>query len=385
MVKRALALDALVRRHADRAEAERRLPEEVAAAMASEGLYRIAAPAWLGGADADPMTQIEIIEAIAYADGATAWNLMIGIEAFGLVAPSLEACADLLTDPAVIMSAATSAMGRADEVSGGYRIEGQWQFVSGVHNSSLFAGTVQRYREGELLPEAPSYAVLRRDEFEILDTWHVGGLRGSGSHDLRVSGVTIPVERLVRAAPKTQGKSRLQRIPIGVRLAYNKVGVCLGIARGALDAFTEMASSKTPRFGSVRLRERPFAQRAIASGEARLRSARALVFEQAEELWVGLAREVRLSDRDRAIFQIACSDAARACVEAVDTVAEAAGTSANQVGHPLERHVRDVRVVRQHITVAPQHLEDAGRVLLGLPAEGMMLDPTFFERRPDRA
>ncbi len=84
------------------------------------------------------------------------------------------------------------------------------------------------------------------------------------------------------------------------------------------------------------------------------------------------------------MFQIACSDAARACVEAVDLVAEAAGTTPNRLDHRMERLVRDVRVVRQHATVAPHHIEDGGRVLLGLEPEGMMLDPHFFERRPDR-
>ena len=57
--------------------------------------------------------------------------------------------------------------------------------------------------------------------------------------------------------------------------------------------------------------------------------------------------------RDRALLQIVCSDAVRTAADAVDTVVEAAGTTANKLGHPLERIARDVRVVRQHFTVAP--------------------------------
>ena len=81
----------------------------------------------------------------------------------------------------------------------------------------------------------------------------------------------------------------------------------------------------------------------------------------------------KISLHDRALFQIACSDAVSAAAEAVDSICEAAGTSANERADPLERLARDVRVVRQHITVAPQHIEDGGRVLLGLPPEGAML------------
>lgn len=379
-MERALALQELVREHADAAEQARRLPEVVAKALAAAGLYRVAAPAAYGGAEADPVTQIETIEAISYADGSAGWNLMIGIEAFGLVAPALASCAELIEDPTVVMSAATSAIGRADEVPGGYRVTGQWQFVSGCHNSVVFAGTVAPHRNGQPTEEPLRFAVARREEFEILDTWHVGGLRGSGSHDVRIENCFLPAERVVaRTVSGAERTATVQRIPLGVRLAYNKVGVSFGIARAALDSFTELALGKTPRFGNRRLRERPFAQRALARAEVRLRSARALVFELADEVWETVAARKRIPDATRAVFQIACSDAAAAAVDAVEFVVEAAGTTANQLDHPLERLARDVRVVRQHVTVAPHHIEDGGRVLLGLSPLGLMLDPTFFE------
>jgi alkylation response protein AidB-like acyl-CoA dehydrogenase len=95
--------------------------------------------------------------------------------------------------------------------------------------------------------------------------------------------------------------------------------------------------------------------------------------EAVEALWDGVVTGRPIEPRERALLQIACSDAVRACAEAVDGVVEAAGTTANRLDSPLERRARDVRVIRQHVTVAPHHLEDAGRVLLGLPAEGMML------------
>jgi alkylation response protein AidB-like acyl-CoA dehydrogenase len=95
--------------------------------------------------------------------------------------------------------------------------------------------------------------------------------------------------------------------------------------------------------------------------------------EAVGEVWDEVVAGKEPSARQRALLQIACSDAARASAEAVDLVAEAAGTTANDLESPLERRARDVRVVRQHMTVAPHHLEDAGRVLLGLSPEGLML------------
>ena len=149
--------------------------------------------------------------------------------------------------------------------------------------------------------------------------------------------------------------------------------MALGIARAAIDTFVELATGKIPRFSSATLRQRPFAQRSVAQAESRLRGARAFVLEAVDELWDATLADRKLAPKDRALLQIACSDAVRACADAVDTLAEAAGTSANDLSSPLERQIRDVRVIRQHVTVAPHHIEDAGRILLGLEPEGLML------------
>jgi len=97
------------------------------------------------------------------------------------------------------------------------------------------------------------------------------------------------------------------------------------------------------------------------------------VRELLDDMWDKVLERAHISTRERAIFQLACSDTVRGCVEAVDRLCDAAGTTANQQDHPLERIARDIRVVRQHVTVASHQIDDAGRVLLGLPATGLML------------
>ena len=173
--------------------------------------------------------------------------------------------------------------------------------------------------------------------------------------------------------PEALPATPFARIPTGTRLAYNKVGVGFGIARAAIDHFVELATGKVPRFSTSRLAEQIQAQQAIARAEARLLSSRAFVLAEVERLWDTVTAGDRPSDRDRALIQLACSDAALACAEAVEGLVIAAGTSANRLDSPLEKHARDVRVIRQHVTVAPKHIDDAGRVLLGLPPEELML------------
>ena len=371
-MQRAAALEALVREHADAADRDRRLPAAVARAFADHGLYRIGAPRAYAGEEADPRTQIETIETISRFDGAAGWNLMIGIEVFGLTAPGCDDCRYLFEDPGVILCGSTAAVGRAEREDGGYRVSGRWQFVSGCHNSQVFGATVRLYEDGEPV-SANMTAMITLPDFVIEDTWHVGGMRGSGSHDVIVDDAWIPGCQVIPPIGMAASDQPLMRFPLGARLAYNKVGVSLGLARAGLDAFVELAAGKHPRFSSKSLKERPAAHRAIAEAEVRVLAARALVMEQVDRLWQRVLGREHISTRERAIFQIACSDAVKGCVEAVDLVCDAAGTSANFETNPLERIARDVRVVRQHLTVASHHIEDGGRVLLGLEPEGTML------------
>ncbi len=376
-VAAARALQPLVREAADEAERERRLPARVAEAMAKAGLYRVGAPRSFGGGQQDPASQIAVIEAISEADGSAGWNLMIGIESFGLLTLGFPRGVELFADPATILAGSTAAVGRAEVVDGGFRVSGRWQFASGVHNCHYFSSlsVIQddgKPRDGEL----PRFMILPRSEIEILDTWNVGGLCGSGSHDVRIDDVFVPEENVAGFLSHTgpPADAPIARFPRGSRLSYNKVGVALGIARASIDDFVAIAKGKVPRFSSSSLRERPLAQHAVAAAEARLRGARAFVMEAVTDVWNSVVSGEKPTDEQRALLQIACSDAVRGSAEAVDLVAEAAGTSANFLDSPLERRARDVRVIRQHVTVAPHHLDDAGRVLLGLPPEGVMLN-----------
>jgi len=371
--ERAKGLLGLVREHADESESQRHLKGEVATAFAQEGLFRIAAPVDFFGSEEDPVTQIETIETVASVDGSAAWNLMIGIEAFGLIAPGFIHCRDLIEDQSVIMCSSTASAGRAEKIDGGYRVTGRWGFCSGCHNSDLFGATVFLYKNGERVQGGHQYLVVSKPEFEILDTWHTSGLCGSGSHDVVLEDVFVPEERLVAPLGQVRHQSPLLRMPYRSRLCYNKVAIAFGLARSALDSFVELAEGKVPRFTSKSLKNRGWAQRALAESEVRVLAARALVIELVESLWEKARLDQPVSAKEAAIFQLACSDAVRGCIASVSQLVEAAGTTANQKGHPLERTARDIKVVGQHQTVAPHHIEDAGRVLLGVPAVDAML------------
>jgi len=367
LVERARALQPLVRSFADRAEAERTLPLEVVRALREAGLFRIAVKSEVGGAEATPREQILAIEAISEADGAAGWTLMIGIESLGFASAVLSpdvAEEVIAKNPEVIFSGALNPLGRATRVDGGVRASGRWPFASGCLHSDWFWGQCVLEEDGK--PQLLEVLVSRSD-FQVIDTWHVAGLRGSGSHDVEIRDLFVPERFTTRVGSgRLHASGPLFRLPPFSRLAYNKVGVSTGIARAALDAFVELACERVPRGMRTPLRERRFAQESIAEAETVLRSARAFVFESVEELWQETCAGRMPSSKQRALVQLACSKAVAASARAVEIVHAAAGTSANLLSSPLERRMRDVHVVGQHIIVSPALIEPASRVLLGL-------------------
>ncbi len=349
--------------------------------MADAGLYRLQAPASVGGGDVSPMTSIAAIEAVAEADGATGWNLMIGIEATGIAGAALapDAAAEVFANPRLIVAGALNPQGRAEPVEGGYRVSGQWPFASGCQDSQWFHGQCIVYDGADRAREADGRVMLREmlmpaSNFRVVETWSVAGLRGSGSHDVAVDEVFVP-ERFVTAvsAHGVGTESALYRMPILTRLSYNKVAVATGIARGALDDFIQLAAEKVPRAASGLLRERPAAQLAIAEAEALLRRGRALVLQTVGDVYAATLASREVTLEERALLQLACTHAAASAVRAVEIVHSAAGSTANFVDSPLERRFRDVHVVPQQIMASPQWMEPTGRVLLGMESGSPLL------------
>jgi len=373
LIDRARELKPFVQGFADRAEAERTLPAEVVHALREAGLFRVAVAAEVGGAEATPREQILAIEAISEADGAAGWALMIGVENLGFASAFLQpdvAEEVIAKHPEAIFCGALNPQGRANRVDGGVRVSGRWPFASGCLHADWFWGQCILEEGGK--PREMLEVLVPRSQFRVLDTWHVAGLRGSGSHDVEIEDVFVADRFTTRVgAGRMHVRGPLFRLPALSRLAYNKVGVATGIARAALDAFVELASQRVPRGMSAPLRERRFAQESVAEAETLLGSARAFVFETVEELWQETLAGRTSTLRQRALVQIACVKAVMASARAVEIVHAAAGTHANALTSPLERRMRDVHVVGQHIVVSPALIEPASRVLLGLPPNGI--------------
>ncbi|MBV8453911.1 MAG: hypothetical protein JOZ29_16800, partial [Deltaproteobacteria bacterium] len=261
-----------------------------------------------------------------------------------------------------------------NRTTGGYRLSGRWRFGSGCQQADVFIATAMLCDDGAPVTgangtlEMLQVAALPAADVTILDTWHVSGMRGTGSHDYAVDNLFVPeglVEPLRITAPYESGP--LYAVGIFPTFGIVKAAVALGIARHAIEAFKDLAMAKTPAGRTSLLRERPAVQADLARAEACVRSARALLHETAGEIWQSAVAGVPPSTEQRVWLRLAGVDGVQRAIAAVDLMYNAAAASAIFESSPLERCFRDVHVIPAHIVVQPNVYEAAGRVFLDLP------------------
>lgn len=372
----------LVAEHADWTNQHRRPHPEVFAALARAGLLRLIAPGHYNGGGAASEEFLTLIETIARVDGSAAWTAMTINEEVGIASAWLPAdsMAGLLhSQPDVIIAGSGVALGTARRVDGGWLINGRWKFVSGVPVADRVV-LASRVVTGDDSGDGgdPDGGAPRRarqvcvtltpvSDVTIEDTWHVAGLRGSGSNDVVLTDVFVPDTWAGVFGPGDPSVPRTPYycLPNSLRFPFPKVGVAVGVARHAMAAFDELARTKKPSFLPELLAERPNAQAAAAQAEALVGSGRAWVGTLMDELWAVAGRYETADPALHARARLGASYAVDSAIKAVDGLASAAGTTASQLDGPWPRLLADVRSVGQHFMVGPQQMQTAGRVLLG--------------------
>jgi indole-3-acetate monooxygenase len=358
----------------DQIDRERGLPNDLVEALRASGLFGLWLPKTLGGPEVPPLDFIRVIEQLAEADGSVGWCATIAA-GYGRLAGSLpeDVAREIFGSGRAIVAGTINPTGKAVCVDGGYRVSGRWSYGSFIQHSDWVLGncvvengSASRHEAGS--PELRIAFFPRRD-VQVFDTWHVSGLRGTGSHDYQVEDVLVPEQYTLRLdgyTPRAREPGALYRMPMPSAFVSCIAAVPLGIARAAIDAMIELAGTKTPPGSISPLREKPMLQADVARAEALLRSGRAFMLEELQRLWEQIQSDETLSLRQRAMVRLACWQATQACVQAVDLMYAGAGGAALYEANRFERCFRDVHAVTQHVALASSNLELSGRVLLGL-------------------
>jgi indole-3-acetate monooxygenase len=352
-------------------ERDRRLPETLVRSLQEAGLFRLWLAKSLGGPELNLTEFASVIERLAQADGSVGWCVSI-CAAYSRFSGFLSepVAHRIFVEANAVVAGALAPGGESVAVEGGFKLSGRWAFGSGIMHSDWTVGTSVILEDGQPrrtptgTPETrvmffPTSAV------EIIDTWDVGGLRGTGSHDYRVSDLFVPADYAI------EGIEPVLRRPLYVLSRHTVFPVAiaavpLGIARAALETFRALAGSRTPQIGTTLLRDKLTTQAAVGRAEALLRAARAFLFEACDEAWAMASNGQELTMVQRALVRLACAQVATSAKEVVQTLYEVAGSAAVYEANLLQRYLRDVQVTAQHFQVHCANFESGGRVMLGM-------------------
>jgi alkylation response protein AidB-like acyl-CoA dehydrogenase len=371
LIATAIGLQPAIREHADEAERIRHIPREMVDLLHQHRMFDLCLPKEIGGLEVDVVTMVRVLEELAIADGSTAWAVGIGCGTSIIAGFLPRELAQSMFAHGIVSGGAMAPNGRATPVDGGYRVSGRWPFASGcthcsylVGGSLVFEGDAPRVRNGIIDWRTMVFPI---DEVEIIDTWHVAGLRGTGSRDMAVKDVFVPEERAIAFfSQKPWATGHLHRLPALAFLALTVAPIPLGLARRAIDELSTLARTKVPVGSATALKDRQIAQYEIAKADAILRSARAFMYETTEAMWDKCVRGDDVTMKDRADLRMACAHAALESSRAIDMAYTLGGGTALYETSALQRCMRDAHAATQHIMLAPGNYEPAGRLLFGL-------------------
>lgn len=361
-------------------EEVRRLPADLAQAMAQAGVFRMVTPAAYGGLQYTPRQICDVVATLAEANASAGWCAMIGATTSmnaAYMAP--EYAKEIYSDPMAITGGVFAPMGKAVRDGDDYIVSGRWQWGSGSANCTWLCGGTMVYVGGtlQMLPSGRPdnrMMVFPAADAELLDTWHVMGLKGTGSGDIQVSNIRVPVGRSVSlVADKPRIEAPLYAFPAFGLLSLGVASVALGNARGALNAFIELGSVKKSQGSSRTLGERATINSQTAQLEAAYRAAKAYFHDEIEATWQVAQSHGDIPVGRRAALRMACTHVVRTGAEICRSVYDMGGGAALFSANDLQRRFRDAHAITQHIVTAPSTWELTGRLLFGLETDAGMV------------
>jgi alkylation response protein AidB-like acyl-CoA dehydrogenase len=380
-LEEARAMLPLIRANAAAGEAQARLTDDVLDAFRASRFRRMLILPDHGGGGVRLPDLLPVSTTLASGDGATGWALL-----FAMVGPLfgqlLERSAydEIFSNPDGAIAGALNPMGVfAEEADGGYVLTGKTSYNSAHRLAThlFFGGMVRRDGQPVFNNGAPEIRgfVVPKEQARITPNWNASAMVATESDDAAIEGVFVPraysFSFFQGGSPWCTGAESLvppvSAGPIGI------ASIAVGAARGALDAFREMAVSKVPAASMARLADQPVAQIALAEAEGIWMAANAVLQDTARATWEKVDAEQAFSLDDAARLRLAIVTSARLSRRVTELVREQSGMSAILKPSAIDRACRDVGAVTQHVGVAAARFHTVGRVLMGLPPESLIV------------
>ena len=349
------------------------VPESMKA-MVEAGLFRICQPARVGGYELNLRIQYDTITAVSQVCPSSGWILMVmGAHHFCLGAWPERGQEEVFGEGRDGLVSGTLAwQGKARAVEGGYRVDGRWQFCSGVDRSNwVILGCADAETGGPGV-----HVVVPSEQIVVDDTWHVLGMEGTGSKDVLAKDLFVPFHRAIDTRELMKGSSphtsnhvtNLYRVSADSILSGSVPAAILGSAKFALEKFVERTKERRAIVTGARKAEHGPTQLRLAESMAELQCAQFFIHDAAK-----LMAEVADSEQDatdmsyRARVKWQSAYAAELCRRAVSRLFAGSGAHAVYDSAPLQAAFRNVNVGAQHASIDfDTSGELYGRMRLGL-------------------
>ncbi len=368
---------AALAQRADEAERLRRLPAATISDFKACGLATLLLPARFGGRQAEFSQLLDPVRRMAHGCASSAWTLgFYTLHNWMLSLFDIEAQEEVFASGPVLAPAPLAPTGRGIVVDGGIRLTGRWSWATGIMDADwVIVGAL--IDGGESI--YPALVALPADETEVADVWHTAGMRGTGSHDVIVTDVFVPLRRVVSVVDIYSGTApgsivhdaATYRWPMVPALALTAAMPVLGAAEKVVELYQERVQERVLAYSGVAQKDQPAAQIRLGDARVRLRALSALVADTA----AGIERIVAAGDRvPRAVRADARAAAAHTVHESRAIIAdllEASGASAQFLSNPLQRAKRDVDIAAGHVVFD----YDLSRELSGALSIGAGISP----------
>ena len=382
-VEAARALIPVLRERAPEAERIRRIPDETIEDLRRAGLWRILRPERFGGVETDFGAMIDVAIELGRGCAATSW-VYINLVAHNWMLPYWPAPAadDVWGEDAEALIGSTLVFpaGRLAPAEGGYLLSGRWPYASGVDSSDwMMLGAIGQGPADEA--PGPRIVVVRASDIEIIDTWHVSGLVGTGSKDVACRDLFLPAHMVLDLAPsqegyppETAGMSDAYRLPLLPLIPHLVAAPMIGTARAAYDDHAAHLKDQVSTFNRSRVAEHVTVQLKLAEAAQMVDIAQLLVREDWMEAQALIAGGARLPLIDRARWRRNGAYAAWCCVKAVDLIHGLCGARANYLTSALQRQHRDVHAAAHQIHLSWDiNGAEFGRIAAGLKPTNALL------------
>jgi 3-hydroxy-9,10-secoandrosta-1,3,5(10)-triene-9,17-dione monooxygenase len=364
------ALRPLIAARAAETEQLRYVAAPVWQALWESGVFWLTARKEDGGLDVDTLDPIvEAVALIGESCVSTAWCAAQVIQQQWMLRHFPEGFQDEVraVHPLLCAAGNGNAFGTGRREDGGLRIKGRYRYGSNaMYAEWLFGFAHIEEADGS----RPLHCVfVPAAEVTVLDTWHVDGVIGSGSHDFLFDDVFVPSHRVQTPAvllqPRPDHPNRMLRAPLLQFPHFFSAAPILGAARGAVAGWRAKLANGGPDGGPV---ERAVDHELLARADTAVRTAELAIRESGRTLIDLHADGATPPEVETIALRLQASHAIEMCRDVLRSISDASGSSAHLLANPLQRAVRDATMLSTHATINSHGLTEAyGRLLLGLP------------------